>query len=58
MITFLLWTFVVGMFIGLVGLFVHFGTADKSETGRDLVLIGMGLAGICAMGLLWMREFS
>lgn len=58
MITFLLWATIVGMFTGLVGLFMFFHTSDKSGTGKDLISIGMGLAGICAIGLLWMRTFS
>lgn len=58
MITFLLWTTIVGMFTGLVGLFMFFYTSDKSGTGKDLISIGMGLASICAIGLLWMRTFS
>ncbi|WP_162817263.1 hypothetical protein [Morganella morganii] len=58
MITFLLWATIVGMFTGLVGLFMFFHTSDKSGTGKDLILIGMGLAGLCATGLLWMKNFS
>lgn len=57
MSTFLLWATIVGMFTGLVGLFMFFHTSDKSGTGKDLISIGMGLAGICAIGLLWMRAF-
>lgn len=58
MITFLLWATIVGMFTGLIGTFMVFFTSDKSGTGKDLISIGMGLAGLCAIGLLWMRNFS
>lgn len=58
MITFLLWATIVGMFTGLIGTFMVFFTSNKSGTGKDLISIGMGLAGLCAIGLLWMRTFS
>lgn len=58
MITFLLWATILGMFTGLIGTFMVFLTSDKSGTGKDLISIGMGLAGLCAIGLLWMRTFS
>ncbi|MEM8187622.1 hypothetical protein [Morganella morganii] len=57
MIAFLFWITIVGMFTGLVGLFMFFHTSDKSGTGKDLISIGMGLAGLGAFSLLWMRAF-
>lgn len=57
MIAFLFWITIVGMFTGLVGLFMFFHTSDKSGSGKDLISIGMGLAGLGAFSLLWMRDF-
>ncbi|MEM7915728.1 hypothetical protein Q4Q75_17925 [Morganella morganii] len=57
MIAFLFWITIVGMFTGLVGLFMFFHTSDKSGTGKDLISIGMGLAGLGAFSLFWMRAF-
>lgn len=57
MIAFLFWITIVGMFTGLVSLFMFFHTSDKSGTGKDLISIGMGLAGLGAFSLLWMRAF-
>ncbi|WP_368890533.1 hypothetical protein [Morganella morganii] len=57
MIAFLFWITIVGMFTGLVGLFMFFHTSDKSGTGKDLISIGMGLAGLGSFSLFWMRAF-
>lgn len=42
----------------IISYIMFFHTSDKSGTGKYLILIGMGLAGLCATGLLWMNNFS